>query len=129
MLNPRLVAELGDPHSTLRAVTQRHDSAVIVSAGGEIDASNEDIWRRLVAEAAAVATGPGPFVVDVTELDFMGCGAFAILADEANRCRDRGIELRLVDCEPRVARIIEACGFSLLLPLYPTTDSALSAAA
>jgi hypothetical protein len=48
---------------------------VIVRAGGEIDAANEHIWRRLLGEAAAVAFSPGAVVVDVSGLDFMGCCA------------------------------------------------------
>ena len=126
-LSARLVSELGDPHSTLRATTQRNGPAVVVRAGGEVDASNEHTWHQLVSEAAAVATQPGPFVIDVNGLDFMACCAFAVLADEAERCRHRGVQLRLVSCEPGVARVVEACNLSDVLPVHPTTDSALSA--
>jgi anti-anti-sigma factor len=126
MLSTRLMTELGDPRSTLRATTQRNGPAVIICAGGEIDASNQDTWRRLVSEAAAVATPPGPFVVDVSGLAFMGCCAYSVLADEAERCRRRGVALRLVSCNPGVARIIKACELSVVLSVHPTTDSALS---
>ena len=68
------------------------------------------------------ATGP----VDVTGLDFMGCCAFAVLAEEAQRCHRRGIELRLVSRQSVVARIVDACGLGGVLPIYPTTDSALA---
>lgn len=126
MLSTRLVYELGDPHSTLRATTDRCGAAVIINAGGEIDACNEHTWRHLVSEAASVVTLPGPFVVDVSGLDFMGGCAFAVLADEAERCHRRGIELRLVSRQPIVARIVDACGLGGLLPIYPTADSALA---
>jgi anti-anti-sigma factor len=129
MLSTRLVSELGDSRSTLRATTDRRGAAVIISAGGEIDACNERTWRHLVSEAASVVIPPGPFVVDVTGLDFMGCCAFAVLADEARRCRERGIELRLVTTEPLVIRIVDACGLNRVLPIYPTTDAALATAA
>jgi anti-anti-sigma factor len=129
MLSTRLVYELGDPHSTLRATTDRNGAAVLINAGGEIDACNEHTWRQLVSEAASVVIPPGPFVVDVTGLDFMGCCAFAVLANEAQRCRDRGIELRLVSHAPIVARIVDACGLNRVLPIYPTTDAALASAA
>lgn len=129
MLSTRLVYELGDPHSTLRATTDRNGPAVLINAGGEVDACNEHTWRQLVSEAAAVVVAPGPFVVDVTGLDFMGCCAFAALADEAHRCRERGIELRLVSADPQVARIVDACGLNGVLPIYPTADAALSSAA
>ena len=126
MLSPRLLWELGDPHSTLRATTQRNGPVVIVRAGGEIDASNEHIWQRLVGEAAAVSGQPGPFVVDVNGLVFMGCCAFAVLAAESERCRRRGVELRVVSCEPSVARVIQACNLGGVLPLHPTIDTALA---
>ena len=129
MLSTRLVYELGDPHSTLRATTDRNGAAVLINAGGEVDACNEHTWRQLVSEAASVVIPPGPFVVDVTGLDFMGCCAFAVLADEAQRCRERGIELRLVSREPIVARIVDACGLNRVLPIYPTSDAALASAA
>ena len=129
MLSPRLVYELGDPHSTLRATTDRNGAAVLINAGGEVDACNEHTWRHLVSEAASGVISPGPFVVDVTGLDFMGCCAFAVLADEAQRCRERGIELRLVSREPIVARIVDACGLNRVLPIYPTSDAALASAA
>lgn len=128
MLSTRLTTQLGQPQSTLRAITQRNGSAVVIRAGGEIDASNEQNWRSLLAEAAAVAAAPGPLVVDLNGLDFMGCCAFAILADEADRCRHRGIELRLVSRDASMARIIAACGFTGVLPLHPTAESALSVA-
>ena len=38
-LSTRLVYELGDPHSTLRATTDRRGGAVLINAGGEVDAS------------------------------------------------------------------------------------------
>ena len=129
MLSTRLVYELGDPHSTLRATTDRLGAAVLINAGGEIDACNEHTWRHLVSEAASLVIPPGPLVVDVTGLDFMGACAFAVLAEEAQRCHSRGIELRLVSRQPVVARIVDACGLSAMLPIYPTADSALAIAA
>jgi anti-anti-sigma factor len=125
-LSTRLVYELGDPHSTLRATTDRSGPAVIIYAGGEVDACNEHAWHQLLDEAAAVVTAPGPFVVDVSGLDFMGCCAFAALAEEAKRCRERGIELRLVSHEPSVARIVQACGLTPMLRVFPTVDAALA---
>jgi anti-anti-sigma factor len=125
ILSTRLVSELGDPHSTLRATTDHSGPAVLIYAGGEIDACNERTWRQLLEEAATAVTAPGPFVVDVSGLDFMGCCAFAALAEQAESCRKRGVELRLVSHEPAVARIVRACGLSEMLPVHPTVDAAL----
>ena len=129
MLSTRLVVDLADEHSKLRATTDRNGPAVLIHTGGEIDASNEDTWRQLVGEAAHLATAPGPFIVDVTGLDFMACCAFAVLAEEAKRCQGRGVELRLVTRQPIVARIVKACRLSGVLPIYPSADAALATAA
>ena len=52
MLSSRLISELAQARSTLRTTIERSGLAVIVSAGGELDASNETTWRRLLSEAA-----------------------------------------------------------------------------
>jgi anti-anti-sigma factor len=129
MLSGRLISELAQAQSTLRATTERSGPAVIVSAGGELDASNEPVWRRLLSEAAAAVGPPGLLVVDAGGMDFMGCCAYAALGEEAERCRRRGIEMRLVSNQPGVARIVAACGLSELLPVDHSIDAALSACA
>ncbi|MFY9766025.1 MAG: anti-sigma factor antagonist [Mycobacterium sp.] len=129
MLSSRLISELAQARSTLRTTIERSDLAVIVSAGGDLDASNETTWRRLLSEAATAAASPGPLVVDISGLDFMGCCAYAALGEEAERCRRRGVEMRLVSSQPIVARIVTACGLSELLPVDDSVDIALSACA
>jgi anti-anti-sigma factor len=127
MLSSRLISELARARSTLRATTERSGSAVIVSAGGELDASNDATWRRLLSESAAAAGPPGPLVIDTSGLDFMGCCAYAALAEEAERARKHGVEMRLVSNQQVVARIVRACGLSELLPVDASVDAALSA--
>jgi anti-anti-sigma factor len=127
MLSGRLISELAQARSTLRATTERSGLAVIVSAGGELDASNDATWRRLLSEASAAAGAPGPLVVDTSGLDFMGCCAYAALAEASERSRERGIEMRLVSNQPVVARVVRACGLSDLLPVDASVDEALTA--
>lgn len=126
-MSSRLSSELGEPNGALRATTTCSGSAVIIRAHGEVDAANENTWHDLVSEAAAIATRPGPLVVDVNGLDFMGCCAFTVLANEAERCRRRGIRLVVVSRDPGIARIVDACAFTGLLPVHSTTESALAA--
>jgi anti-anti-sigma factor len=99
---------------------------VVVHVGGDIDASNEAVWQRLVKRSAAISIAPGPFVIDIRELEFLGSCAYAVLAQESVRCRRRGVNLRLVRSQPIVARTIAACGLRRLLPMYTTVETALS---
>jgi anti-anti-sigma factor len=125
-LSGRLISELAQARSTLRTTIERSGLAVIVHAGGELDASNEATWRRLLSEAAAAAGPPGPLVVDTSGLDFMACCAYAALGEEAENCRRRGVDMRLVSNQPAVSRIVAACGLSNLLPVDDSVDAALS---
>jgi anti-anti-sigma factor len=117
---------LGHAPSGLRTVTKRTGSSVIVHVDGDIDASNESAWQDVLSRGAAETVAPGPFVIDVCDLDFMGSCGYAALAHEAELCRNRGVTLRLVTCQPIVARTIAACGLRSLLPTYATVETALS---
>lgn len=125
-LSTGLRSQLRDGHSKLRTTTHRSGSTVVVYTAGEVDAANVDIWRRLVWEAAAAVWPPGCLVIDTNELDFMGCCAYAVLAEEADRCRRRGIELCLVSQDPIVARVVTAGRLGSRLQIHTTVDEAVS---
>jgi anti-anti-sigma factor len=128
-LSANLVLALNNPRGVLSTVAQRNGTIVTVYAGGEVDAANEQSWRQQLRQAAAATTPPGPLVIDTDGLDFMGCCAFTALAEEADRCRSRGIRMCLVSRKPIVRRIITAAALGSRLRLYPNMDTALSAAA
>lgn len=110
----------------LRATTERNGSAVIVCVGGEVDASNEAEWQRLLTNMAVTAVAPGPFVVDVSDLDFIGASAYAMLAHEVQRCQHRGVRVCLVSTRPETTRAVAACGLAQLLRVETTLEAAIS---
>lgn len=112
----------------LHATSEHNGSAVIISASGEVDAANKGAWKQLLYEVAAITIAPGPVVIDIRNLDFMGCCAYAALAREALRCRRRGVSLCLVSHKPIVGRIVAICELRQMLPIYPTIETALSCA-
>jgi anti-anti-sigma factor len=116
----------GAARTVLRASAEHSGPAVIVSAAGAVDASNEGAWELLLGKTAAAAIAPGPFVVNVQDLDFMGCCAFAALARQAERCRRRNISVCLVSDRRVVARTVAACGLRLVLPIYRSIEVALA---
>ena len=124
-LGQRLVSELGGEKSTLRATVQGFDAAVIVYVGGEIDANNDETWRLLLAEAAGFTAAPQQFMVDVNSVDFMSCSSFLALAEEADRCHARGIQMCLISLDPKVARIVVACGLGEALPVHASAQQCL----
>ena len=115
----------GEVFSAPRATSERNGSAVIISVAGEVDAANEGAWKRLLYEVAAITLAPGPVVIDIGNLDFIGACGYTALAREALRCQRRGVSLCLVCHQPIVGRIVAACELRQMLPLYPTIETAL----
>jgi anti-anti-sigma factor len=127
LLSASLVAQMGAAGNTLQATIERSGSAVLLFAGGEVDAANESIWRRLLGEAATATAAPGPLVIDTNGLDFMAGCAYAALAEQAYRCRIQGINLCLVSAQRIVARVVGVMKLDMQVPLYHNVDAALMA--
>jgi hypothetical protein len=51
---------------------QGSGSVIIILVGGEIEAGNEDVWDNLLNKMAEIVMVPGPFVVGVRHIRFMG---------------------------------------------------------
>lgn|SRR5574337_260134 len=118
-------AAINDAGRQLRATGERSGSAVLLRVGGSVDACNVQVWRRLLDQAAHATWAPGPVIVDVSQLEFMGCCAFVALAEESVRCRRRGIKLCLVSSQSITARVAAAGDLQADLPLYPRLEAAL----
>ncbi|OMC09811.1 hypothetical protein A5735_18625 [Mycolicibacter heraklionensis] len=112
----------------LHVLVERRGSALLVHAGGSVDASNVALWRRLVGEAAAVATAPGPLIIDTSGLEFMAICAFPVLVEESAACRGRGIRLCVVSDQRIVARVLAATGLDGELALAGSVDDVLGGA-
>jgi anti-anti-sigma factor len=127
LLSASLVAEMGGAGNTLHATIERSGSAVLLYAGGEVDASNESIWRRLLGEAATATAAPGPLLIDTNGLDFMAGCAYAALAELADQCRIQGIKVCLVSAQRIAARVVGVMKLDTQVPLYHDVDAALMA--
>ena len=127
LLSASLVAQMGGAGNTLHATIENSGGAVLLYAGGEVDAANESIWRRLLDEAATATAAPGPLLIDTNGLDFMAGCAYAALAEQADRCRIQGINLCLVSAQRIVARVVGVMKLDRQVPLYHNVDAALMA--
>ena len=124
-LSDELASAMTLPGYGLRVVLERSGPAMVVHAGGSVDASNVDVWRRLVDEAARIATAPGSLIIDTSGLEFMAVCAFAVLVEEAVRCRERGIRLRLVSNQRVAARVVKVAGLDSELSFSANIDDAM----
>src|ERR1700761_1377921 len=124
-LSARLLQQLGAPSSTLRAVVERFDAAVVVHAGGEVDASNDSTWRRLLVEAAAAAAPDAALIVDLAALKFVSCSALEALSQQSQWCRRHGVQIRLVTEQSAISLVVTASAHGSPIPTFPSVGLAL----
>ncbi|RDI44920.1 anti-sigma factor antagonist [Nocardia mexicana] len=113
-----------DARTRLHATTRRRGRATIVCPRGAADAYTLLTWKHMLREAADTTDPPGPLVIDTDRLEFLSCRALGVLADEADRCRRHCIDLRLAGSQPAVARLVEAAGLHVRLPVFEEVDAA-----
>lgn len=124
-LSDGLASAIGLPGYGLRVVLERSGSAMVVHAGGSVDASNVEVWRRLVDEAARITSAPGSLIIDTSGLEFMAVCAFAVLVEQSARCRGRGIRLCLVSNQRVAGRVVKAAGLDTELSFSANIDDAV----
>ncbi|RMI31232.1 STAS domain-containing protein [Nocardia stercoris] len=91
-------------------------------ARGSIDASTIGYWQQHIRDAAETALSAGPLVIDMRGVSFVSCRGFEAIAEENERCRDRGVRICLIGCVPRVQRILDVS--QLDLDVYPSALAA-----
>jgi anti-sigma B factor antagonist len=117
-----------DTPGSLRLRTESHHPAVVVHVSGEIDMLSAETLDTGLSTARTMVQPPGPFVVDLTSVGFLGSSGLAVLVDHENRCRTDSVELRLVAAHHAVLRPIQVTGLEQQLRLYATVPAALTTA-
>jgi anti-anti-sigma factor len=112
----------------LLEVTQEvRDSAVVLSAAGEIDSSTVDHLRGQLDAAfqAAQAHSARMLVVELGHVTYFGSAGLNTILDCHERGRSDGVTVRLVANTAEVIRPIEVTRLDGVLRPYPTVADAL----
>lgn len=116
-----------DARGRLVVDVSHRGGAVILEVRGELDAHTLPTWRRLVGDIAGDAAVDAPVVVDITRLDIIACGTLAAVAQQLDRYRARGVNLVVATRPSTIHRLTAAGDLAIRLPVYPSTQAALSA--
>jgi anti-sigma B factor antagonist len=100
---------------------------VVVTMPAEIDVTNAD---RIGGElSAAIASGAGIVVADMTGTRFCNSSGISMLVLAHRQAAANGAELRLVVLSAAVLRALKLVRMDCLLPIYPSLDAALTSEA
>jgi anti-anti-sigma factor len=99
----------GPANPTPLSVTQDRDGdRVCVAVAGEIDARTADKFRTAMTEALGV--GVRWLIVDLAGVSFLDSSGIAALVNARNHAEAVGARLNVINCQPRVRRILEITG-------------------
>jgi anti-anti-sigma factor len=107
----------------LRVVHDRVGEAVVVRVIGVVDARSADGLASAL-ETASATPPPGLLVVDLSDVEFFSVAGLGLLITTEQRCRERGLELRLVTTRG-VLRALRITGLDVLFDITPTVVAAI----
>jgi anti-anti-sigma factor len=108
---------------TARFTAYLGPSAAVVTAHGELDASNATALADYVQRCAAHCS---QLVLDLSELDFFGTSGFSALHTINVRCAGAGVQWAVVP-NGAVSRLLRICDPDNTLPMTKSPEFAASA--
>ena len=105
------------------AVEQRGPATVVGLSGSCTMTESERLGRRLT-ELAVDAAG-GPFIIDLSGLDFIDSIGIGGIVAAYLHCRRRQTELRLVRPQSEIARMFELSKLTRIFQIFPSVEAAL----
>jgi anti-anti-sigma factor len=123
LASPNTVADRTDCHVVHFATRTLPPATAVVTAHGELDASNA---QEFIAYALKHTAGMKRLVVDLTGVSFFGTAAFSAVHTLNVRCAGDGITWALVP-STAVTRLLRICDPDSALMIYDSIDVALSA--
>jgi anti-anti-sigma factor len=108
-----------------RFTAESHSSRVVVTAHGELDASNASQLADYVESCAAHSTSVIAVIVDLSNLEFFGTAGFSALHLINVRCAGAHLRWAVVPGKA-VSRLLRICDPDNTLPLVASADAPLS---
>lgn len=106
-------------------LTQRDGSAVL-AVSGEVDVASAPRLRERIV--AVVAEGHRRIVLDLDDVDFLDSTGLGVLVGALKRVRTHGGELHLVCTNPRILKVFDITGLTLVFPMHDSVDAAVAPA-
>lgn len=96
----------------MTAVSDPPSATVVLD--GEIDIATAPAIRRLLM--AAISGGDVDLAVDISDVTFIGAAGIGVLVAAANRAREAGGSLSLLEPSPQVQRLLDVLHLDRILP-------------
>ncbi len=106
-------------------ITEREQNGVTIFAlEGRVD--SEGAVDLDLALQAATSEDKYKLVLDMSQVRYINSAGLRTLADILTQCQHNEGDLKLVDLNPKVQRVMQIIGFDKFFSIYPAVDDALA---
>jgi len=110
----------------LRLATTDENGITVLAAHGEVDVSTAPQLRQAIIEEASA--GPGPLVIDLSDVDFLDSTGLGVLVSGLKRFRTMDSDVLLVVTSTRILKVFEVTGLTQVFRIHDTRDAAVATA-
>ena len=103
---------------------RKQDHAVVVSVKGRMDAISSPEFEKKMVDL--ITEGESTFIIDFAELDYISSGGVRSILITAKKLEAREGYLSLCSLKDLVEEVFKISGFSSIIPIYESVDSALA---
>ena len=104
--------------------TRKEGNVTVVSVTGKMDAVSAPVLEKELSQL--MADGEKGFVVDLGDLDYISSAGLRVILATAKRLKEKEGKILLASLQDMVKEVFEISGFSAIIPIYESVESALS---
>ncbi|MEW6669162.1 MAG: STAS domain-containing protein [Thermodesulfobacteriota bacterium] len=103
---------------------RKEKDALVISVKGRLDAVTSPVLEKDLTEL--MAGGEKFLVVDLGDLDYISSAGLRTILASTKKLKEKQGKLLLASLKSVVKEVFEISGFSSIIPIYESVDSALS---
>ena len=105
--------------------TKNEDKALIVSVNGRMDAVTASDFENALTEF--IGQGNSSLVIDFSDLDYISSAGLRSILSTAKKMKGMEGKLFLANLKEVVKEVFDISGFSAIIPIYDSVETALEA--
>lgn len=107
----------------MEITNRKEKDAMVVSIKGRLDAVSSPEFEKELEKL--IAEGEKDFVIDFAEIDYISSTGLRSILETAKKLKEKEGKLLLASLKNVVKEVFEISGFSAIIPIYESVESAL----
>jgi anti-anti-sigma factor len=119
-----ITSPFGNKGAMMEIETRKEENATVVSVTGKMDAVSAPVLEKELSQL--MADGEKGFILDLGQLDYISSAGLRVILATAKRLKEKEGKILLASLQDMVKEVFEISGFSAIIPIYESVESALN---